>query len=61
MGRFYMKVIACANLLYCCLTAVLVINFYPSLSILGVSYFLGELVVIGLLIYLEYEVIKQGN
>jgi hypothetical protein len=58
--RFYMKVIACANLLYCCLTAVLVVFFYPSLSIFGVSYFLGELVVISILIYLEYKVIRQG-
>jgi len=44
--RPFLKIIAAANLLYCCLTATLVIYFYPQLTVLGVVYFLLEIVVV---------------
>ncbi|MDZ4680048.1 MAG: hypothetical protein SH848_08600 [Saprospiraceae bacterium] len=51
--RTFLKIIAAANLLYCCLTVVLVINFYSSLTFLGVSYFLLEIVVICGVVFVE--------
>lgn len=50
--RLFLKIIAAANLLYCCLTATLVIYFYPQLTVLGVVYFLLEIVVVcGLVLF----------
>lgn len=54
--RPYLKVIALANLTYCCLTLALVIFHYQSLMVLGLLYFLLELVVVGALIYIELRV-----
>lgn len=51
--RLFLKIIAAANLLYCCLTTALVIYFYPQLTILGVSYFLLEIVVVCGLVFVE--------
>jgi len=49
----YLKGIAIANLVYCCLTIVLVIYFYQKLTILGLIYFLLELIVMSGLIIIE--------
>lgn len=51
--RSYLKLIAFANLLYCCATISFVIYFYPSVTIFGLIYFLAELVVIGCLVTIE--------
>ncbi len=42
----YLRLIAIANLLYCCLTAGLVIYHYQSLTLWGLLYFIGEIVVV---------------
>jgi len=49
----FLKIIAAANLLYCCLTTALVIYFYTQLTFLGVSYFLAEIVVVCGLAFVE--------
>jgi hypothetical protein len=50
----FLRAIAWANLLYCCLTFGLVVALYKSLSVLGIAYFLGELFVMGILIFIEF-------
>ena len=52
-GPYLMKGIIIANLVYCCLTIVLVFYFYQKLTILGLSYFLLELLIISGLIIIE--------
>lgn len=42
----YLKILAIANFLYCCLTVSLVFSFYKELSYLGLIYFLAEVGVI---------------
>jgi len=59
--RPFLKAIAMANLLYCCLTMGLVISFYQSLTILGLTYFLGELIVIGALIFTELLTVSKSS
>lgn len=54
---FLVKVIALLNSLYCFLTIFFVVYYFDQLSILGVSYFLLEISVIGALIWLESKVI----
>jgi len=51
--RLFLKIIAAANLLYCCLTTALVIYFYPQLTVFGVIYFLLEIVVVCGLVFVE--------
>lgn len=58
--KSFLKIISIANLLYCCLTLVLVIYFFPALTLLGVLYFIGEMIIICGLVLLEWKVIKQS-
>lgn len=51
----YLRIIALANLLYCCLTISLVIYFYQHLTALGLLYFVGEVVVIVGLAFVELK------
>lgn len=53
--RICLQIIAIANLLYCCATAGLVIFFYSSLSIFGVLYFVGEILLIGIIVSIEWR------
>ncbi|MFD2033569.1 hypothetical protein ACFSKL_02145 [Belliella marina] len=52
----YLKAIGIANLAYCCLTLALIVYFYPQLTLLGLSYFLLEIVIISGLAYIEINV-----
>ena len=54
----YIKVISTANLLYCVLTIVLIVIYYPVLTILGLGYFIAEIVVICGLVFIELKVAK---
>lgn len=51
----YLKIIACTNLTYCCLTIGLLINFKKELTNLGWIYFLAELTVIIVLLSFELK------
>jgi hypothetical protein len=52
---FWLRVIAVANLLYVCLTLILLILDRQSITTLGWLYFFGETVVIVGLAYVEYR------
>lgn len=54
--RTYLKIIAVANLMYCLLTAVLVMLLYQQITILGIIYFIGEIFIIIALVYFELSV-----
>ena len=53
--RSFLKIIAIANLLYCCLTMSLVIYFYSELTVLGLLYFVLELAIILFLVFIELK------
>lgn len=53
--RPYLKLIAMANLVYCCITIGLVIYFYQKLTLLGLVYFFAELIVVVILILIELK------
>lgn len=55
----YLKIIALANLLYCAVTATLLLVFYSQLTILGVLYFIGEIVMVLALVYFEFKLLKS--
>lgn len=54
--QFYMRFIAVANLLYCCLTMVLVMQLHSELTILGIIYFVVEVFIIASLAVVELNV-----
>ncbi|MCA4895385.1 MAG: hypothetical protein ING84_10310 [Cytophagales bacterium] len=58
--RIFLKAIITANLLYCCLTAGLIIFYYSTLAILGLTYFLAEIAVIVGLVYIEFQTLKTS-
>ena len=51
--RFYMKIIAAANLIYCCITMALVIFLHETITLLGVIYFVLEVIVVVILSVIE--------
>lgn len=53
--RPFLKIIGIANLLYCFLTLGLVIYLYQELTVLGITYFALELIVILVLISIELK------
>lgn len=53
--RPFLKTISIANLIYCCLTMGLVIYYYRSLTILGVTYFVVEVAIICVLVFVELK------
>ena len=57
----FLRAISIANLLYCCLTLGLVIHNYPRLTILGVTYFLIEIVIVCGLVFFEINVLTINN
>ncbi|NBA86637.1 hypothetical protein GVN16_12760 [Emticicia sp. CRIBPO] len=59
--RLFLRIIVIANLLYACSTVGLVIYFYKSLTVLGITYFLLELLVIGILISVEMKALSYGQ
>ncbi len=54
----YLLIIAAANLLYCCITLVLLFVFYQQLTILGMLYFIFEKIIVGSMVYVELKAAK---
>ena len=57
----YLRAIAIVNLLYCGLTAVLVIYFRHELTKWGLLYFLLEMLVIIVLVVIEFRTLSQRH
>jgi len=57
----FIKGIGIANLLYCLLTFCLIYLYYPQLTTIGIAYFLGEIIIICGLVYIELNVATQIN
>jgi hypothetical protein len=53
--------ISIANFMYCCLTLGLVYFLYSELTILGVGYFLAEVVVVMGLVLVEWKLIVNSE
>lgn len=51
----YLRVIMIANSLYCLLTVILLVVYYPVLTMLDMIYFVGEIFIIGILVFIEYQ------
>jgi hypothetical protein len=57
--RVWMKILATINLLYCCLTAGLVAYFFERLTLLGLLFFGGEILIIVILAVFEYRTARN--
>ncbi len=55
----FIKIISVANLLYCLLTAGLLINYYKQLTGLGLTYFWVEIIIICGLVFIERSVANK--
>lgn len=54
--NFHIRIISIANLLYCFLTIGFIIFNFATLTIIGTTYFLVEIIVIGGLVYIKFHV-----
>jgi hypothetical protein len=57
--KFFLKIILFANLTYCFISIGLVFYFFESLTHFGIAYFLGEILIIAVLIYFENKKIRS--
>lgn len=55
----FLRIIGIGNLLYCILTMTLLYAYFLSLTLLGLTYFIVEILIIVLLIYIEYGVANR--
>lgn len=58
--KSFLKAIYIANILYCILTIGILFYHYHSITILGITYFLGEIAVITGLVFLEIRTIRKN-
>lgn len=56
--KIYLKIIAVVNLVYCCMTMGLVVFYWQQMTVLGLGYFGGEVLVIGGLVWMEWGMAK---
>lgn len=57
----WLKLIIVANASYCLVTALVVMKYFSDLSLLGAVYFIGEILVIMALCYLETKVLRTPS
>ena len=56
--KSYLKIICIANVFYCLLTLGIILYYFQSISVFGIAYFLGEILAIVGLIFLEIRIIR---
>lgn len=57
--KSFLKIICIANIIYSLLTIGLLFYHYQNISIFGVAYFLGEIVIIGGIVFVEIKAMKN--
>lgn len=57
----FLSVVAVANALYCFVTLGLTVSLFKSVSAYDVAYFLGEIVVIGIVAGVEFSIIRYSR
>lgn len=57
----YLKIIAMANILHCILTLCLIVACYQVFSILGILYFVNEIIVVSSLVAIELRTISTNS
>ncbi len=57
---YYLRIISIANLLYCILTMVYLILYRQYITVWDIAYFLGEIMVIVSLVYVEQQTIAKA-
>lgn len=55
----YIKVIMVANSLYCVITTLFIVTYFPVLTRLDLIYFVGELLIISILVFIEFSVARM--
>lgn len=59
--QIFLKTIATANTLYCCLTAFFVIFYFEKLTVWGIGYFVIEMIIILSLVLLEMKIAYRSS
>lgn len=57
--RKLVLVICMLNLLYCLLTMVIAVIYYHTLSSIAIAYFVSEIIIIGLVVYIELGCLRK--
>ncbi|SRR6056297_870020 len=58
--RRFLKPIVAANVLYCLITAAAILFHRETITIYGIAYFIGEFIIVGILVDAEYRALRDG-
>jgi hypothetical protein len=53
--RIFLKILATFNFLYCCITTGLIVHFFEQLTLLGILFFVFEIIIIVALAVFEWK------
>lgn len=59
--RVFLRTIAIVNLLYCILTIIFLVNFCKNITLLGLAYFISEIIIIICLAVFELKTAQNKN
>lgn len=59
--RVFLRIIAIANLLYCILIIIFLVNFCKNITLLGLAYFISEIIIIICLAAIELKTTQKKN
>lgn len=59
--RLLLRIIAIANCLYCVLTFGILLYHYTIITVIGWSYFIGEIVIVLILALAEYKLVQSKS
>lgn len=59
--RFFLRIIAFSNFIYCLITSLFLIQFFKQLSNIGLVYFIFELLIILTLTSIEFRICRDSE
>ena len=59
--RTYLQIVLIANMSYCTLTVILLVIFRNSITVLGLIYFILEIIMISCIAFIELKTVNKKN
>ena len=61
INNFWLKLVILGNSLYFCFSLWVVVGHFSELTVLGIFYFVAELMILGILIFYEWRILHNNQ
>lgn len=58
-NKLFLKIIGSLNLFYCFLSLIILINYFETIKIIGLIYFILEIIIVASIALLEFKIMKK--